>query len=165
MNWYVNECFSCGHITFAVSFLWSTCIVWDGAVMDSDSVQEAHASFKDHQIWSKVCAQGNAFNIISSFNNVQHDMCMPFVVTVHQYGVVETFFETETRLLAFETEPSRDLKNLETETFKFRVRADTFYWNETARLSAKNGVNVGICNCCWFSFFYLMLLLYGQNVD
>ena len=58
------------------------------------------------------------FNIISSFINVHR----VHAIYGHRPSVMYSrlCFETEMRLLAFEIEPSRDMKNLETETFKFQ---------------------------------------------
>jgi hypothetical protein len=91
------------------------------------------------------------FNIISSFINVHH----VHAICGHRPSMMwsRLYFQTETRLVAFDTEPSRDLKNLEAETFKFRFRAATFFWNKTMRLHAKNSVNEGICNLCWLIDF------------
>jgi hypothetical protein len=68
------------------------------------------------------------FNILSLFINVHHAMMrMPFVVMVH-HDVVETFFpDRDETYTAVETEAIQDLKNLETDKFKFRFRAATFF--------------------------------------
>ena len=58
------------------------------------------------------------FIIISLFISVHH----VHAIYGHRSSVMQSrlFFETQMRLLAFEAEPSRDMKNLETETFKFQ---------------------------------------------
>jgi hypothetical protein len=49
--------------------------------------------------------------------------------------VVEAFFpDRDETYTALETDASQDLKNLETETFKFRFLAAIFFWNKTAPL-------------------------------
>ena len=84
-------------------------------------------------------------------------MRMPFVITFHQWCGRDFFADRDETYTAFETDASQDLKNLETETFKFRFRAATFFWNKTARLYAKNSVNVGICNLGWLIDFFLFI--------
>jgi hypothetical protein len=84
-------------------------------------------------------------------------MRMLFVVSAHQWCGRSFFSRPRLDYTAFETDGSQYMKNLETETFKFRFLAATFFWNKTARLYAKNSINLGICNLGWLIDFFLLI--------